>query len=166
MRIQTNTDLQRVLSNSPRNIVIFGVWRLFATKIWYTPSTRTPMRQKYLNTSRDSGMSSQRNCTSGILSMVSATFYVVTHRWLTRPLGELRTLFGQSEAHADYLDRFFLKHNLPFVSWIHDLEKEKFHSTAETLLAESDNAGELTAKEVMEQSVPLRRGLTRNCSSC
>jgi len=63
-------------------------------------------------------------------------------------------LFSQSEEHADYLDRFFLKHNHPFVSWIHDLENERFHSTAETLLAESDHAGELAAKEVIEQSVP------------
>jgi len=63
--------------------------------------------------------------------------------------GELRTLFSQREAYADYLDRFFLKHNLPYVSWIHDLEKERFHSTAETLLAESEDAGELVAKELM-----------------
>src|SRR5216683_1059059 len=60
---------------------------------------------------------------------------------------ELRTLFSQREAYADYLDRFFLKHNLPYVSWIHDLEKERFHSSAETLLAESEDAGELAAKE-------------------
>ncbi|KAF8478553.1 Non-repetitive/WGA-negative nucleoporin C-terminal-domain-containing protein [Russula ochroleuca] len=63
--------------------------------------------------------------------------------------GELRTLFGQGEANADYLDNFFLKHNRPFVSWIQDLEKERFHSAAETLLGESDNAGDLAAKELM-----------------
>lgn len=71
-------------------------------------------------------------------------------------LGELRTLFSQNRAYADYLDRFFLKHNTPHVSWIHDLEKERFNSTAETLLAESENAGELAAKEVIEQIVPLK----------
>jgi len=64
-------------------------------------------------------------------------------------------LFSQSQAYTDYLDRFFLKHNTPHVSWIHDLEKERFNSTAETLLAESENAGELAAKEVIEQIVPL-----------
>lgn len=63
--------------------------------------------------------------------------------------GELRTLFGQSERHADYLDEFFLKNDRPFVSWIQDLEKERFHSAAETLLAESENAGDLAAKELM-----------------
>jgi len=64
-------------------------------------------------------------------------------------------LFSQSQAYTDYLDRFFLKHNTPHVSWIHDLEKERFSSTAETLLGESENAGELAAKEVIEQIVPL-----------
>jgi len=64
-------------------------------------------------------------------------------------------LFSQNQAYADYLDRFFLKHNTPHVSWIHDLETERFNSTAETLLAESENAGELAAKEVTEQIVPL-----------
>ena len=63
-------------------------------------------------------------------------------------------MFSQNQAYADYLDRFFLKHNTPHVSWIHDLEKERFNSTAETLLAESENAGELAAKEVIEQIVP------------
>lgn len=95
------------------------------------------------------------SCTSGTLSMVSATFYIITHRWLTQLLGELRTLFSQNQAYADYLDRFFLKHNTPHVSWIHDLETERFNSTAETLLAESENAGELAAKEVIEQIVLL-----------
>lgn len=63
--------------------------------------------------------------------------------------GELRTLFSQGEATADYLDRFFAKHNRPFVSWVQDLEKERFHSAAETLLGESENAGDLAAKELM-----------------
>jgi len=63
--------------------------------------------------------------------------------------GELRTLFSQGEATADYLDKFFAKHNRPFVSWVQDLEKERFHSAAETLLGESENAGDLAAKELM-----------------
>ncbi|KAN0123739.1 Non-repetitive/WGA-negative nucleoporin C-terminal domain containing protein [Russula decolorans] len=63
--------------------------------------------------------------------------------------GELRTLFSQGEATADYLDRFFAKHNRPFVSWVQDLEKDRFHSAAETLLGESENAGDLAAKELM-----------------
>ncbi|KAH9981165.1 Non-repetitive/WGA-negative nucleoporin C-terminal-domain-containing protein [Lactifluus volemus] len=63
--------------------------------------------------------------------------------------GELRTLFSQSEAYSDYLDKFFLKHDRPFISWIQDLDKEKFHSAAESLLAESENAGDLAAKELM-----------------
>jgi nuclear pore complex protein Nup133 len=71
--------------------------------------------------------------------------------------GELRTLFSQNEAHSDYLDKFFLKHNRPFASWIQDLDKERFHSAAETLLAESENAGELAAKEVMESHIPSAR---------
>jgi hypothetical protein len=95
------------------------------------------------------------SCTSGTLSMVSATFCIIAHRWLTQLLGELRTLFSQNQTYADYLDRFFLKHNTPHVSWIHDLGTERFNSTAETLLAESENAGELAAKEVIEQIVPL-----------
>jgi nuclear pore complex protein Nup133 len=72
-------------------------------------------------------------------------------------IGELRTLFGQSEAHGDYLDKFFLKHNRPFASWIQDLDKERFHSAAGTLLAESENVGDLAAKEVMEYHVPNAR---------
>ncbi|KAI0302174.1 Non-repetitive/WGA-negative nucleoporin C-terminal-domain-containing protein [Russula brevipes] len=63
--------------------------------------------------------------------------------------GELRTLFSQSGTYTDHLDRFFLKHNRQSVSWIEDLEKDRFHSAAETLLAESDNAGDLAAKELM-----------------
>ena len=58
-------------------------------------------------------------------------------------------MFSQGEANADYLDNFFLKHNRPFVSWIQDLEKERFHNAAETLLGESENAGDLAAKEVI-----------------
>lgn len=100
-------------------------------------------------------MNSRMNCASGTSSMVLATFYDITHRWLIQLPGELRTLFSQREAYADYLDRFFLNHNLPYVSWIHDLEKERFHSTAETLLAESEDAGELAAKEVTEQIVAM-----------
>jgi len=63
--------------------------------------------------------------------------------------GELRTFFSQSDSYTDFLDRFFLKHNRPFVSWIQDLENERFQSAAETLLAESENAGDLAAKELM-----------------
>ncbi|KAI0306443.1 Non-repetitive/WGA-negative nucleoporin C-terminal-domain-containing protein [Multifurca ochricompacta] len=63
--------------------------------------------------------------------------------------GELRTLFSQGEVHPDYLDEFFLKNDRPFVSWIQDLEKERFHSAAETLLAESEHASDLAAKELM-----------------
>jgi hypothetical protein len=63
---------------------------------------------------------------------------------------------SQSDAYASYLNKFFLKNNHPFVSWIQDLEKERFHSAAETLLAESENAGYLAAKEVMESSVPIK----------
>jgi len=59
-------------------------------------------------------------------------------------------LFSQGERHADYLDTFLRKNNRPFVSWIQDLEKERFHSAAETLLAESENAGDLAAKEVID----------------
>jgi len=63
--------------------------------------------------------------------------------------GELRTLFSQSERHPDQLDNFLRKNNRPLVSWIQDLEKERFHSAAETLLAESENAGDLAAKELV-----------------
>ncbi|KAH9079551.1 Non-repetitive/WGA-negative nucleoporin C-terminal-domain-containing protein [Lactarius deliciosus] len=71
--------------------------------------------------------------------------------------GELRTLFSHGERHEDYLDNYLTKNNRPFVSWIQDLEKERFHSAAETLLAESENAGDLAAKEVLDQLHLLRR---------
>lgn len=61
-------------------------------------------------------------------------------------------MFSQSERHPDYLDKFLRKDNHPFVSWIQDLEKERFQSAAETLLGESENAGDLAAKEV-DQSI-------------
>ena len=50
--------------------------------------------------------------------------------------------------------------NHPLVSWIQDLEKERFHSAAETLLAESENAGDLAAKEVIDQLHYLKRALS------
>jgi nuclear pore complex protein Nup133 len=65
-------------------------------------------------------------------------------------------LFSQGEATADYLDNFFAKHNRPFVSWVQDLEKERFHSAAETLLGESENAGDLAAKEVIGATCEYR----------
>jgi len=68
-------------------------------------------------------------------------------------------LFSQRERHTDYLDMFFLKNNRPLVSWIQDLEMERFHSAAETLLAESENVGDLAAKEVINQVHVLRRAL-------
>jgi nuclear pore complex protein Nup133 len=74
--------------------------------------------------------------------------------------GELRTLFSQSEVYGDYLDKFFLKHDRPFVSWIQDLDKDRFHSAAETLLAESENSGDLAAKEVMAVTYTYRGELT------
>jgi nuclear pore complex protein Nup133 len=74
--------------------------------------------------------------------------------------GELRTLFSQSKRHPDDLDKFLRKKNRPLVSWIQDLEKERFHSAAETLLAESENAGDLAAKEVIDQLHYLRRALS------
>ena len=40
------------------------------------------------------------------------------------------------------------------------MEKERFHSAAETLLAESENAGDLAAKEVIDQIHYLRRALS------
>ncbi|KAI9466341.1 hypothetical protein BJY52DRAFT_1367647 [Lactarius psammicola] len=70
------------------------------------------------------------------------------HQWYIEH-GELRTLFSLGERHADYLDKFLRKNNRPFVSWIQDLEKERFHSAGETLLAESENAGDLAAKELI-----------------
>jgi hypothetical protein len=51
---------------------------------------------------------------------------------------------------------FSLKHNRPFVSWVQDLEKERFHSAAETLLGESENAGDLAAKEVIGATCEYR----------
>ena len=72
--------------------------------------------------------------------------------------GELRTLFSQSEVYGDYLDKFFLKNNRPFISWIQDLDKERFHPAAETLLAESENAGDLAAKEVTKRHIPTKAG--------
>ena len=69
-------------------------------------------------------------------------------------------MFSQSERHPDYLDEFFRKKNRPLVSWIQDLEKERFHSAAETLLAESENVGDLAAKEVIDQLHLLRRALS------
>jgi nuclear pore complex protein Nup133 len=65
-------------------------------------------------------------------------------------------LFSQGEATADYLDSFFAKHDRPFVSWVQDLEKERFHSAAETLLGESENAGDLAAKEVIGATCEYR----------
>jgi nuclear pore complex protein Nup133 len=65
-------------------------------------------------------------------------------------------LFSQGEATADYLDGFFAKNNRPFVSWVQDLEKERFHSAAETLLGESENAGDLAAKEVIAATCEFR----------
>lgn len=65
-------------------------------------------------------------------------------------------MFSQGEANADYLDDFFLKNKRPFVSWIQDLEKERFQSAAETLLSESDNAGDLAAKEVIQATCDYR----------
>lgn len=50
--------------------------------------------------------------------------------------------------------------NRPLVSWIQDLEKERFHSAAETLLAESENAGDLAAKEVIDRVPHLKRALS------
>ena len=64
-------------------------------------------------------------------------------------------MFSQGGTYTDYLDRFFLKNNRQFVSWIEDLEKDRFHSAAETLLAESENAGDLAAKEVTERLVHM-----------
>ena len=66
-------------------------------------------------------------------------------------------MFSQSERHPDYLDKYLRKNHRPSVSWIQDLEKERFHSAAETLLAESENAGDLAAKEVIEKLHLLRR---------
>jgi nuclear pore complex protein Nup133 len=72
--------------------------------------------------------------------------------------GELRTLFSQSGVYGDYLDKFFLKNNRPFISWIQDLDKERFHPAAETLLAESESAGDLAAKEVTKRHIPIEAG--------
>ncbi|KAI0273769.1 Non-repetitive/WGA-negative nucleoporin C-terminal-domain-containing protein [Gloeopeniophorella convolvens] len=62
--------------------------------------------------------------------------------------GELRTLFSQGDAYANYLDRF-LENGRPTVSWIQYLKNERFQRAAETLLAESETAGDLAAKELM-----------------
>ncbi|KAI0054126.1 hypothetical protein FA95DRAFT_1530133 [Auriscalpium vulgare] len=63
--------------------------------------------------------------------------------------GELRTMFAQEDAHSDYLDRFFAKHSVPAVSWIHDLNKYKYNSAAESLLTEAGKSDDLAAKQLM-----------------
>ncbi|KAI0065375.1 hypothetical protein BV25DRAFT_1880143 [Artomyces pyxidatus] len=63
--------------------------------------------------------------------------------------GELRSMFQHEEAYTDYLDKFFSKHSYPSISWIHDLHKGQYDSAAESLLVESENAGNLAVKQLM-----------------
>ncbi|THH17812.1 hypothetical protein EW146_g3080 [Bondarzewia mesenterica] len=63
--------------------------------------------------------------------------------------GELRAMFAQEDVYGDYMDRFFAKHSYPSISWIHDLNKYRWSAAAETLLSESQDAGELSGKTLM-----------------
>ena len=47
-----------------------------------------------------------------------------------------------------YLDRFFAEHDYPNISWIHQLNKENYALTSETLLDQADSAPELSSKQV------------------
>jgi len=57
-------------------------------------------------------------------------------------------MFAQEEAYGDYIDRFFAKHPYPSISWIHDLEKQRYGAAAEALLSDAHDAEELATKEV------------------
>ncbi|TFY77168.1 hypothetical protein EWM64_g6840, partial [Hericium alpestre] len=63
--------------------------------------------------------------------------------------GELRTMFATEDQYSDYMDRFFAKHPYSSISWIHDLHQTRYEAAAESLLSESQNAGELATKQLM-----------------
>ena len=59
-----------------------------------------------------------------------------------------------------YLDRFFAEHDYPNISWIHQLNKENYALTSETLLDQADSAPELSSKQVWSLKL---RNVMRNC---
>ncbi|KAL0946843.1 hypothetical protein HGRIS_013011 [Hohenbuehelia grisea] len=76
------------------------------------------------------------------------SFTTELYRWYIQH-GELRTMFAQEDAHAIYMDRFFAQHRTPWISWLHDLGKERYGAAATTLIDEAQKASNLETQQLM-----------------
>ncbi|KAJ7046830.1 hypothetical protein C8F04DRAFT_1227029 [Mycena alexandri] len=75
-------------------------------------------------------------------------FTTELYRWYVQH-GELRVMFSQDDVHSIYMDKFFASHPDSSISWIHDLGQRRYEAAAEALLAESDDATQLSTKHLM-----------------
>ncbi|KAG9226276.1 hypothetical protein CCMSSC00406_0003155 [Pleurotus cornucopiae] len=69
-------------------------------------------------------------------------------RWYIQH-GELRIMFAQEDLYSIYFDRFFASNPHPSISWLHDLGKGRYESTAQTLLEEANRSTNLPSKQFL-----------------
>lgn len=57
-------------------------------------------------------------------------------------------MFAQGEISGEYMDRFFIDNPNSSVSWLNDLGKERYGTSAASLLAESEKSNNLEVAHV------------------
>lgn len=67
---------------------------------------------------------------------------------LTHSLAELRCLYAQGEIYGDFVDAFFAKNPHPGMSWVHEIEKERWGVASHTLLGQSERTFDLETRHV------------------
>jgi len=63
-------------------------------------------------------------------------------------IGELRVMFAQEEISGAYMDRFFADNPNNTISWLDDMGKERYGTSAASLLAESEKSNNLEVAHV------------------
>ncbi|KIL69792.1 hypothetical protein M378DRAFT_69338 [Amanita muscaria Koide BX008] len=71
------------------------------------------------------------------------------YKWYIQHAGELRVLFAQEEISGGYMDRFFAEHPNNSIAWLNDLGKERYGTTATSLLAEAEKSNNLEVSHLM-----------------
>jgi nuclear pore complex protein Nup133 len=59
-------------------------------------------------------------------------------------------MFMQDDMYSGYMDKFFAIHPKGTISWIHDLEKQRYKDASMSLLSESKTTPDLETKHVSD----------------
>ena len=114
----------------------------------YTHLAKTFIPQGFSPTLRDLKTNLWLHSFGGTSSMVYSSSTSNSRRCWSHFSAELRLLFSQTQNYGNYADEFFSKHPQPSISWIHDLENQRYGKVSETLLPEAGNTSDMQIRHV------------------